>query len=141
MHRDCCQLRRLVKVCRTPFFTIFIKSISFGLILAVGMDTLGSTSTLADEEIRRIKDSARETVARETRNVSSISVLTQAKKQLELAQALQNNGDYPGSLRSFYISAELMSKSMDSPEFKSGVLKREVTDFVSVSTDPFRFHR
>ena len=90
------------------------------------------------DTVAEIKESAKATVS-SVRGASGLSLLKNARSQIQLAQVQENQGDLKGALSALTISASLVKMVMDTPEFKSetrggkkGALFKEFMDFQQV---------
>lgn len=87
--------------------------------------------------VAEIRTKARETVLKETRGASALSLIRTARTQLQLAKDLENKGDLKGALNAYIKAASLAKLTMDSTEFttpaeRKGALRKELQDFLEV---------
>ncbi|KAL6309343.1 hypothetical protein BKA93DRAFT_821670 [Sparassis latifolia] len=87
------------------------------------------------DTVAQIKEAAKEQ-AQKVRGASAISLLKSARGQIQLAQALERDGNLKGALSALTKSAALAQMFMDSAEFKQeaqpgkmGVLVKDFLDF------------
>jgi len=101
----------------------------------------GFTRFNDDMTVAEIKIKARETVQKEARGASAMSLIKAARTQFLRAKEYEMNGDLKSALGTFTKAASLAKMAMDSTEFvaeaasgKTGLLRKEFTDFWEVST-------
>ena len=93
-----------------------------------------------------IKAKAREAVQKEARGAPALSLIWTARAQLLSAKDYERKGDLRSALRSFIKAASLAKMTIDSAEYSQegrstgGVLKKELTDFLSVCLNLITFH-
>ena len=85
--------------------------------------------------VAEIKDKAKESVQKEARGASAITLLRTARTQSAKARTSEESGDLKGALDAITKAASLTRMCMDSSEFKTekhGVLHKEFRDFMAV---------
>jgi hypothetical protein len=108
--------------------------------LAISAAQNGLTRFSDDMTVAEIKTKARETVQKEARGASAMTLIKTARAQYHLAKEYEMNGDLKSALGTFTKAAGLAKMTMDSTEFvaetasgRTGVLRKEFTDFWEVS--------
>ena len=106
----------------------------------------GATRFHDGMSVVEIKAKAREAVQKEAKGASALSLIRTARTQLLSAKDYETKGDLRSALGSFIKAASLAKMTMDSAEYsqegrsKGGVLKKELTDFLSVCLDLITFY-
>jgi hypothetical protein len=110
-------------------------------IMAISAAQTGFTQFNDDMTAAEIKIKARETVQKEARGASAMSLIKAARTRFLRAKEYEMNGDLKSALGTFTEVASLAKMAMDSTEFvaeaasgRSGLLRKEFTDFWEVST-------
>jgi len=99
----------------------------------------GSVRSYDSMIVAEIKEKARDSVQREARGVSALTLIKTARNQSLNARTLEEKGDLKNALDAVTKSAKLAQMFMDSAEFvaekqhgKHGMLYREFNDFILV---------
>jgi ubiquitin carboxyl-terminal hydrolase 8 len=90
--------------------------------------------------VSEIKAKAKETVQREGRGASVMTLIRTARTQLLNAKEQEAKGDLKTALSSYIKTAGLMKMAIESHEFKQdtkGVIRKEWEGFLQVRTVPW----
>jgi ubiquitin carboxyl-terminal hydrolase 8 len=82
--------------------------------------------------ITDIKNKAKEAVQKETRGATALGLIKAARSQYDNGRNYERTGDLPNGLGSFIKAASLAKIAIDSDNAQTGVLQKEINDFMTV---------
>lgn len=90
-----------------------------------------------DMSVAEIKNRAKESVSKDARGFSALTLIKSAHTQLSLGKNHESKSELKGALSAYIKAASLASMTMDSSEYKSergksGVVRKELQEFMEV---------
>ena len=98
----------------------------------------GATRSLEESTVLEIKNKAKESVHREARGFSALTLIKSARLQLATARDSEVKGDLRTAFSSYIKAATLAKMAMDSDDYaleskgKGGAIRQELNDFLNV---------
>jgi len=92
-----------------------------------------------------IRQRAKDSVIKEAKGINAISLIRTARTQVLTARDYEAKGDLRSAMATYIKAATLTKMAMDSQEYsqenrgKGGVIRKELHDFLEVSSAPSAF--
>lgn len=97
----------------------------------------GHIAIYDDMSVADIKTRAKESVSKDARGISAMSLIKTARSQLILAKSHESKSELKSALSAYIKAASLAAMTMESSEYhsekgKNGVVRKELSEFMEV---------